>query len=1187
MKKSISIILSAIMLVLSVQICFADEAEAPIVFEKAESYGETLASADAEAWGNYLFIPNAKGVNIYGTSPFEKKAAWGLTSLRNKLPSKMKSTYVPYKMKVNDKYIAAAAATKSNASSIAVFENPGIYTDTTPKLKAAIGGFNIPKIYIDEGNLYVFDIAAKEIQNADGETMPKGTKLFIKIDINAVTEAYGDKYAEIGTDTDLYETGACSITALSKADSFWEKIIKTDDAFYAVSYNNVTAAPYTTLKLNRIGLDGGVSEKIIADGHPTGLRILNSEAYDSDVLSAATVGVKEYPELSISLKTVGYLTEDYENENGERIFNIYIDITGMNKIVAEAKKANVQLNINDMKNANLTVTLNMNETSADFAYSENNKTYTLGTMTEKNGLIYAVTNDSKTTNNSLWIFKANESMETVFEGVPCTIGKKNGMQDIFVAGNLLVGLISGVNNSAVTFDISDPSDMSMNCYMKIEIKNAGISNGINLGAHTEKIGNRIYYPLMANSGMGVMKINEKSFTLDVHTSNYGSALIYGDNTESDTAEIIVDGISCTANSENGAYILPIYRLGDGTHEVTVKSGENTLSKSFETVNSSIGNALEIDSVKYAGSISGMIKNNTDTVMNGTENIRVVAASFKEDGSMNAVKEATVAVNCGASKKFTLTRPALLNKDDEVYVCFMGNNGLLTAPYVMSTAGIFHEEKEYSGKAEMIADTAFEAKDNIWNKCVNISGYGIAGDYVLVEMLKGKVVHDISIVKCDENGYFESVFSYADKDYKTTDEFTVNTYIARAGLKTTVLKFNDKAKIDETVAALKAEDVSALKAYAEENADEVKKYGIDITNEAYGKLTEENKLKVMQAVSDKIKAGEYDSIRNTFEALSEEYAGMQSDEDALKEIREVKAADVRKILEKYKDKCGISDKTWERYDSLERIVGEFSDKKFAEGEKPDKFDEVEPLLIKAMDAAEKEAKEITEKEKNNSKPSGGSSGGSGGGSGKSMSGYQTPIVPIEKKEPLADNAVMPSKFKDISDDNWAKESIDSLASKGIVNGVTEDTFAPDDNVTREQFVQMLVKAFDIKAENSGCSFADVDTGAWYVESVAAAEAAGIVMGSDGKFGIGEEITRQDAAVIAYRTLKAVDKKLNKTKEGVAFDDADLIAEYAAEAVNEMACAEIINGIGENMFAPNDKCTRAMAAKIIYLILNNAA
>ena len=98
MKKSISIILSAIMLVLSVQICFADEAEAPIVFEKAESYGETLASADAEAWGTYLFIPNAKGVNIYGTSPFEKKAAWGLTSLRNKLPSKMKSTYVPYKM---------------------------------------------------------------------------------------------------------------------------------------------------------------------------------------------------------------------------------------------------------------------------------------------------------------------------------------------------------------------------------------------------------------------------------------------------------------------------------------------------------------------------------------------------------------------------------------------------------------------------------------------------------------------------------------------------------------------------------------------------------------------------------------------------------------------------------------------------------------------------------------------------------------------------------------------------------------------------------------------------------------------------------------------------------------------------------------------------------------------------------
>ncbi len=170
------------------------------------------------------------------------------------------------------------------------------------------------------------------------------------------------------------------------------------------------------------------------------------------------------------------------------------------------------------------------------------------------------------------------------------------------------------------------------------------------------------------------------------------------------------------------------------------------------------------------------------------------------------------------------------------------------------------------------------------------------------------------------------------------------------------------------------------------------------------------------------------------------------------------------------------------------------------------------------------------------------------------------------------------FTDLAGYDWAKESILSLAQKGIINGVGNGEFNPSGIVTREQFAKMIVLVLDSFDEREESDFSDVDASQWYAPYVASAQASGIINGiSDIEFGVGMNITRQDMAVIIYRALKA--KGYAFTSEKKDFADADQIKDYALEAVGALAAEGILNGVGDNMFAPDRNATRAEAAKLI--------
>lgn len=192
--------------------------------------------------------------------------------------------------------------------------------------------------------------------------------------------------------------------------------------------------------------------------------------------------------------------------------------------------------------------------------------------------------------------------------------------------------------------------------------------------------------------------------------------------------------------------------------------------------------------------------------------------------------------------------------------------------------------------------------------------------------------------------------------------------------------------------------------------------------------------------------------------------------------------------------------------------------------------------------------------------------------------EEPTEPVEKPtEPVENNP-----FTDLPSSHWAKNSILSLYEKGIINGMTETAFAPDEFVTRAQFVTMLQKAFDLSPKFPLSPFDDVKESDWYYTAVIAAYDNGVATGYGGKFNPNSLITRQDMATFAYRAATASGKELSLSFFTPFADDTQ-ISDYAKTAVYSMRSVGVINGMTEDTFAPLGNATRAQAAHIIAKLL----
>ena len=212
------------------------------------------------------------------------------------------------------------------------------------------------------------------------------------------------------------------------------------------------------------------------------------------------------------------------------------------------------------------------------------------------------------------------------------------------------------------------------------------------------------------------------------------------------------------------------------------------------------------------------------------------------------------------------------------------------------------------------------------------------------------------------------------------------------------------------------------------------------------------------------------------------------------------------------------------------------------------------------------------------PPGGSGGGGGGGSSTSV---KAPLSIPNISAPEAAVSEKRASFTDLNEAEWAGESITFLADNKMLSGYDDGTFRPNNSITREEFVTMLVRVLNLSTWGRFCEFSDVPHDSWYYPYVAAAFSEKLVNGIDEKqFGSGMNITRQDMAVMIYRAAK--EKMALVAGERAAFSDYDDISDYAREGVNALASVKILNGKDNGNFEPAGLCTRAEAAKVFRMI-----
>ena len=210
--------------------------------------------------------------------------------------------------------------------------------------------------------------------------------------------------------------------------------------------------------------------------------------------------------------------------------------------------------------------------------------------------------------------------------------------------------------------------------------------------------------------------------------------------------------------------------------------------------------------------------------------------------------------------------------------------------------------------------------------------------------------------------------------------------------------------------------------------------------------------------------------------------------------------------------------------------------------------------------------------------GGGGGGTGSGSSGTMSGTMLSIgTAIESAN--EGRAV----FSDLSGFEWAKDAIEKLTEYKIISGYDDATFRPGNNVTRAEFVKMIVNAFYASdLSNNGSVFYDVADDDWHRVYIMTAYENKIVSGvGNDMFAPSANITRQDMSVMLYNAARAFNLIEEAQKEEFA-DDGE-IADYAQEAVYTLRGMDIIDGRDNNVFAPKAFATRAEAAKLIYSLV----
>ncbi|HBN86095.1 MAG TPA: hypothetical protein DDZ89_19895, partial [Clostridiales bacterium] len=184
---------------------------------------------------------------------------------------------------------------------------------------------------------------------------------------------------------------------------------------------------------------------------------------------------------------------------------------------------------------------------------------------------------------------------------------------------------------------------------------------------------------------------------------------------------------------------------------------------------------------------------------------------------------------------------------------------------------------------------------------------------------------------------------------------------------------------------------------------------------------------------------------------------------------------------------------------------------------------------------------------------------------------------------------PVKFIDIPDNAWYKNAVDFIAARRITQGTGNNQYSPDAPITRGRFIVLLMNAYDITPEQypdllNISPFADAGN-TYYTKYLAVAKGLGIVQGiGNNRFAPEQNITREEMFVMLYNVLHAIGKTpvMISTNRINDFNDINQVAPWAYDAIFVLVNAEVVNG-DKGSIHPKRNTTAAETAQVLFNLL----
>lgn len=175
--------------------------------------------------------------------------------------------------------------------------------------------------------------------------------------------------------------------------------------------------------------------------------------------------------------------------------------------------------------------------------------------------------------------------------------------------------------------------------------------------------------------------------------------------------------------------------------------------------------------------------------------------------------------------------------------------------------------------------------------------------------------------------------------------------------------------------------------------------------------------------------------------------------------------------------------------------------------------------------------------------------------------------------------------------WYSEPIEYMKDKGYINGYSNGCFGPNDRIKRQDFVVILanMRKIDTALYSYKSKFSDVAKGSYYNAAVNWAVSEGIINGyENGKFGVGDPLTREQMVTILYNYAKnylGIDVTPQETS-ATAFGDFETTSNFAKDAIVWAVDKGLISGYNSSTLGPKRFAERSHVAKVLmFAELNN--